>query len=252
MPADAMPHLSDEMLLLLSDSELATRDEQAARDHLQQCAECSTRLARLERLSTDLAATYRANIWATRAAKVCAAVLTAVCCLYWLGSSGARGHELTVAGLQMNVLPVRYLTPGATRQVTATELCGQARDEERENDDREPIAPSVKHAVLWNYGVRGLPDRDYELDYLVTPELGGAADPQNLWPERYASATWNAHVKDDLEHLLRRLVCDGSVPLASAQRDIAADWIAAYKRYFHTDKPGGWAAALPRPLPIRE
>ena len=252
MAADAMPHLSDEALLLLADSELPAGDEQAARDHLRQCKECSTRLACLERLSTDLAATYHVNIWGTRAAKACAAVIMAACSLYWLAANGAPRPELTVAGLQMNVLPVRYLTPGATRQVTATELCGEARDEDRQNNDRQNIAPAMKHAVLWSYGVRGLPDRDYELDYLVTPELGGAADPQNLWPERYASATWNAHVKDDLEHLLHRLVCDGSVPLASAQHDIAADWIAAYKQYFRTDKPGGWAAALPRPLPIRE
>ena len=241
-----MPHLSDETLLLLADGELPAGDAQTARGHLQQCPACATRMADIDRLSTDLAATYRVGRWGTRAARACAALVTAVCCLYWLTATGAPRSELTVASLQMSALPVRYLTPGATRAVTAAELCEQTRD------DREDIAPSVKRVVLRNYGVRGLPDREYELDYLVTPELGGAADPQNLWPERYASATWNAHVKDDLEHLLRRLVCDGSVPLASAQRDIATDWIAAYKRYFHADKPGGWAAALPRPLPIRE
>jgi len=47
-------------------------------------------------------------------------------------------------------------------------------------------------------------------------------------------------------------VCSGSLPLQSAQRDIAGNWIAAYKRYFHTDRPGGWPAALPRPVPLLE
>jgi hypothetical protein len=44
-------------------------------------------------------------------------------------------------------------------------------------------------------------------------------------------------VKDALEDRLRELVCDGSLELAVAQREIAANWIAAYRKYFHTEKP---------------
>jgi hypothetical protein len=33
------------------------------------------------------------------------------------------------------------------------------------------------------------------------------------------------------------MVCGGELDLSTAQRDIAADWIAAYKKYFHTDRP---------------
>jgi hypothetical protein len=80
-------------------------------------------------------------------------------------------------------------------------------------------------------------EHEYELDYLITPELGGVADQRNLWPERYGSGVWNARVKDDLEELLPRLVCQGTLPLVTAQRDIASDWIAAYKKYFRTDRP---------------
>ncbi|HTT63562.1 MAG TPA: hypothetical protein VMG35_17020, partial [Bryobacteraceae bacterium] len=76
----------------------------------------------------------------------------------------------------------------------------------------------------------------YEVDYLVTPALGGADDIHNLWPESY-SAEWNAQVKDALEDRLRDLVCDGSLDLGKAQREIATDWIATYKKYFQTDKP---------------
>ena len=60
---------------------------------------------------------------------------------------------------------------------------------------------------------------------------------RNLWPERYTSRVWNAHVKDELEDLLPQLVCERKVPLATAQRDIASNWIAAYKKYFQTDRP---------------
>jgi hypothetical protein len=44
-------------------------------------------------------------------------------------------------------------------------------------------------------------------------------------------------VKDELEDRLRDLVCGGQLDLAEAQRDISRDWIAAYKKYFRTDRP---------------
>jgi hypothetical protein len=72
---------------------------------------------------------------------------------------------------------------------------------------------------------------------LITPELGGVADARNLWPERYDSGVWNARVKDDLERLLPRLVCDGKIDLGVAQREMADNWIAAYKKYFKAERP---------------
>jgi hypothetical protein len=40
-----------------------------------------------------------------------------------------------------------------------------------------------------------------------------------------------------LEDRLREMVCNGSLDLAAAQREIAENWITAYKKYFHTDTP---------------
>ena len=83
-----------------------------------------------------------------------------------------------------------------------------------------------------------VPADEYELDYLITPELGGAPSVQNLWPQRYASRTWNAHVKDQLERLLPKLVCNGSdLSADSPTRTSRSNWIAAYKKYFQTDAP---------------
>ena len=44
-------------------------------------------------------------------------------------------------------------------------------------------------------------------------------------------------MKDALEEHLHQMVCSGQLDLSTAQRDIATDWIAAYKKYFHTDRP---------------
>jgi hypothetical protein len=44
-------------------------------------------------------------------------------------------------------------------------------------------------------------------------------------------------VKDALEDRLREMVCDGNLDLTVAQREIAQNWISAYKKYFHTERP---------------
>jgi len=83
-----------------------------------------------------------------------------------------------------------------------------------------------KWASLAAYGDAGSL-RDYEYDHLVPLELGGApTDPRNLWPEPGASP----NPKDELEDRLREMVCGGEIPLATAQREIASDWVSFYHR----------------------
>jgi len=100
-----------------------------------------------------------------------------------------------------------------------------------------PVSKAVAREVFARYSIRDPRPRSYEVDYLIPPSLGGSQDPRNLWPQPYTRGVWSAHVKDALEERLHSLVCDGTVDLAVAQRDLAADWIAAYKKYFQTDKP---------------
>jgi hypothetical protein len=71
----------------------------------------------------------------------------------------------------------------------------------------------------------------YEEDHLISLELGGhPRSPDNLWPEPWFG-DWNAGVKDKLENRLHALVCSGEISLREAQKAIASDWIAAYKKY---------------------
>jgi hypothetical protein len=71
---------------------------------------------------------------------------------------------------------------------------------------------------------------------LIPLELGGSNSMRNLWPEAYG-LVWGAHVKDQLENRLHKSVCEGSLPLETAQHWIAEDWIATYQRVFHTEMP---------------
>ena len=112
------------------------------------------------------------------------------------------------------------------------------------NIDQTICVPGYAHSVRPSYSITGPLKRQlmrsehpgeryagYELDHLVPLSLGGAPDsPQNLWLEPRGGA-WNAGDKDQLEFVLWRLVCRHEVPLTAAQRDIAGDWTAAYRRY---------------------
>lgn len=77
-----------------------------------------------------------------------------------------------------------------------------------------------------------------EVDHLIPLELGGSNRETNLWPELY-DIEWNAHVKDRIESRLHKLVCSGAVDLETAQKAIAADWIAAYRKYEAEGNPAG-------------
>ncbi len=127
------------------------------------------------------------------------------------------------------VIPNRTLTPGATRQVTINEVCSVAHEEVVGN-----VSVALRQRVLQEYGIANARPGDYEIDYLITPRLGGTEDIRNLWPEPYRTRVWNAQVKDALEERLHQMVCGGQLDLSTAQHDMATDWIAAYKKYLQT------------------
>jgi hypothetical protein len=99
----------------------------------------------------------------------------------------------------------------------------------------ESITEPEKLASMAAYGEDGATSAyAYEYDHDVPLELGGAVnDPQNLWPEPDYSTppAFYLNPKDHLEQALNRLVCDGHMSLSYAQRAIATDWVAAYRRY---------------------
>jgi hypothetical protein len=99
------------------------------------------------------------------------------------------------------------------------------------------VPNSMRQQVLEEYRLKETDGDNYEIDYLITPGLGGADDIRNLWPEPLTAHEWSANVKDALEERLHQLVCTHQIDLGTAQREIATDWIAAYKKYFHTDRP---------------
>lgn len=262
-------HIADENLLLHASGELDASVEIEVQAHFDRCTECQDRLHHLQSTLTEFAAAQRQHgeaelpeidrpraalrarlaeltaekqnhessraawlgIFTTRyAAALAGAVVVLLLLTLRVYGPSSKSH-ITMASITLDK-PDWRLTPGATIPVTADEVCGS------DASKYVPAVPvSLKRKVFELYGVAPPQPDAYEVDYLITPELGGATDIRNLWPEPYHDTLWNAHVKDQLEDRLHRMVCHGDVDLATAQRDISTDWIAAYHKYFHTDMP---------------
>jgi hypothetical protein len=265
-------HLSDQEMLLAADGELSTRRAAEIHAHLGSCWSCRGRMAEMEGAIAAFARAYRQTLdpqlpsisgprallrarlselaskqetssWrrflqfaavTRRAAFVVTALFVAAVVTSFLSHrSASHGSNPVATAFDGGVLPNRSLTPGATRRVSArSDVCAIAHEEVV-----EAVPASLRQEVFRRYGIVNARASDYEIDYLIAPGLGGVGDISNLWPESYASGIWNARVKDELEERLHKMVCDGEIDLSVAQRDIAHDWIAAYKKYFHTDRP---------------
>ncbi len=146
----------------------------------------------------------------------------------WLYAGGAL--LLMIALAHAGDLPQRF-TPGvAVPALTKDKLCAKGF---HTKSIRE-VGAATKKQALAKYHVkcpRNYCGKLYEIDHLISLEIGGSNDIRNLWPQAYFTKPYNARVKDCLENKLHDLVCAGTITLATAQQSIAANWISAYKKY---------------------
>ncbi len=91
------------------------------------------------------------------------------------------------------------------------------------------VPASEKNAVYREYGITHHAPYSYEVDHIVSLELGGSNDIGNLYPEAYANPN-GARVKDQLENTMHASVCGGTLALRVAQREIATNWLTAYQQ----------------------
>jgi len=139
------------------------------------------------------------------------------------------------------IRPDPALTPGAVFPSVTVEQITQKGYANKLHGGVRHVPAAVKRLVFKEYfgrvpGMQG----HYEIDHLISLELGGSNDPKNLWPESYYTVPFNAHVKDKLEdrmaanvrHELAKHGHDAATALLRQyQHEIATDWIAAYHKY---------------------
>lgn len=124
------------------------------------------------------------------------------------------------------IVPDAVKTPGDILTTDVNIICKRGYTKTVRN-----VPPDIKKLVYWSYGIFFRQPREYEIDHLISLELGGSNSIRNLWPESYVTQPLNAHVKDQLENRLHELICTNQLPVEQAQREIAENWLAAYEKY---------------------
>jgi hypothetical protein len=264
-------HPRDEELLMAADGGLSGRRATRVHAHLAACWDCRALMAEMKDTIADfvrvrrshldselppidgartqlrdrlaeLAGRRQVGLWTWFLHIGMATRVTAYICLIFFATAvlskmfvlhpTMSTPDSAVGIAQAEAVPNRRLTPGAARQVAVREVCVMAHEEVVKD-----VPAALRQQVFQEYGIANADAGNYEVDYLITPGLGGIEDIRNLWPQPNASPTWNSRVKDALEERLHQLVCSGKLDLPTAQREIATNWIAAYRKYFSTDQP---------------
>ena len=123
------------------------------------------------------------------------------------------------------VVPDPKLTPAAVATTDKITICQPGYSKSVRHTSGQ-----LKHEVYVEYGIARNTGH-YEIDHLIPLGIGGADTRENLWPENRDNQPWNAGLKDRLENYLHVEVCAGHIAAQDAQKAIAADWVAAYRRY---------------------
>ncbi len=162
-------------------------------------------------------------------------------------AGSAQAVEPSDSALRYPYVPDPALTPGAVLDVTAADICVPGYSKRVRN-----VPAEIKREAYAIYGVRSHEPGEYEIDHLISLELGGSNSLKNLWPQSFRTHPWNAYVKDALENELHRRVCAGTIDLAKAQSAISHDWVSAYRSYVHPNPPSPTARKKRRSHQRRE
>jgi len=135
----------------------------------------------------------------------------------------ALGYETPVAqyghGNHGWKLPDPEVTPGVIALRDKTAVC-----DKKWGRDARHVSQAMKEHVCAKYGVKDCPGPRFEVDHLISRELGGADDVRNLWPQPLDEA----RKKDWLENAAHKAVCSGAITLGHAQAAIRNDWTVFY------------------------
>ena len=119
-------------------------------------------------------------------------------------------------------LPDSACSPGAVLTTDTKVICVSGYTKTVRN-----VPDSEKKKVFKEYGIPYTLHANYEVDHLISLELGGSNDISNLFPESYL-IKYGARVKDKLENYLHDQACSGKISMATAQQEISTNWLKYY------------------------
>ncbi|HEY0753253.1 MAG TPA: HNH endonuclease signature motif containing protein [Ktedonobacteraceae bacterium] len=151
------------------------------------------------------------------------------------------GTRAKTSGCVANgALQDQQCTPGALiTSATKDQICKSGYSSSVRN-----VPTSVKNQVYAEYSIQSHSTGQYEVDHLVSLELGGSNDISNLWPEA-ASPKPGFHEKDKVENYLHDQVCSGAVSLQQAQVEVATNWLDVYNKMPSASQSSGNGGGQP-------
>jgi len=111
------------------------------------------------------------------------------------------------------LLPDSKMTPGDVLSTDVQAICTPGYAKSVRN-----VPQSLKNQVYRQYGVTSRQPHEYEIDHLISLQLGGSNSIRNLWPQSFVTQPLNAYVKDRVENKLHELVCAGVIFQSRLQR----------------------------------
>jgi hypothetical protein len=131
------------------------------------------------------------------------------------------GIQTKTSGCLANqALPDPACTPGAVLTTSTSVICKVGYTKTVRN-----VSTSTKKKVFKEYGIAWSKRSNYEVDHLISLELGGSNDISNLFPESH-SIQDNSYTKDTFENYLHKQVCTGKLSITDAQYEISSNWLS--------------------------
>lgn len=135
-------------------------------------------------------------------------------------------------------LPDPTLTPGAVNSDLIADTSGAHRlsngvevnlcAKDFRTGPFRKVSESEKKKACAEYGItEGCPGPNFELDHLVSLEIGGSDELSNLWPQPIKEARIKDH---EVEDVLPKLICSGKISLSDAQDCIRKEWVKCSAR----------------------
>jgi hypothetical protein len=118
-----------------------------------------------------------------------------------------------------SVLPDPACSPGAVLTTDIKTICKVGYTATVRN-----VSTATKKKVFQEYDIPYSEHSNYEVDHIISLEIGGSNDISNLFPESYTIHN-GARVKDTFENYLHKQVCAGKISITDAQYEISTDWL---------------------------
>ncbi len=130
------------------------------------------------------------------------------------------GVQTKTSGCTANqTLPDTACTPGAVLTTDTKVMCVTGYTTTVRN-----VSISTKKKVFQEYGIPWSKRSNYEVDHLISLELGGSNNISNLFPESHLIKN-NSFTKDAFENYLHKQVCTGKLSITDAQYEISTNWL---------------------------